>query len=150
MLLLLRKSAILLPGGWLRCSLFEWLYACTPHRPPQAGTSLSGMVFSLSAAEWSITCLTMSIAADKRSSSAYCVGFLGLCNTMRYDELRDLFKRSRSVLFGHLIHDLTFTVLGWLHISWAIVIHDDVSLSKARLNYIDGMALASSGSWRWF
>ena len=27
-------------------------------------------------------------------------------------------KRSRSVLFGRLIHDSTFTVLGWLHILW--------------------------------
>ena len=61
-------------------------------------------------------------------------------------------KRSRLVLIRHLIHDSTFTVLGWLHISWARVIHDNVSLvwtnlSKARLNCIDGMALASSGSW---
>ena len=41
----------------------------------------------------------------------------------------------------------------WLHISWTRVIQDNVSLawtnlSKARLNCVDGTALASSGSWR--
>ena len=47
---------------------FLLLYACAPHRPPQAA----------SGHRW---------------------------------------KRCRSVLFGHLIHDSTFTVMGWLHIS---------------------------------
>ena len=61
------RSAIFLSGSLSRCSLFELLYPCAPHRPPQAS----------------------------------------VCHWIR----------SCSVLFGHLIHYSTFTLMGWLYIS---------------------------------
>ena len=75
--------------------------------------------------------------------------FLYSSRTFTFRFTLDLYKQ---LLFAAGKDPSTFMVLGWLHISWTCVIHNNISLAwtnltRARLNCVDGTALASSGSW---